>query len=616
MNTDTNAGRPAKPETIEDENLSPKEKARLLPDSPGVYRFYDKNGTIIYIGKAKNLKKRVSQYFRKKDALTVKTRAMVSKIADIKHTVVESEEDAFLLENNLIKENQPKYNILLKDGKTYPWIIIKNEHFPRIFTGRRFVRDGSLYFGPYSSAFHAKHLVEIINSLYRLRSCKLKLNPEEIEKGKYKVCLDYHIKKCYGPCIGAYDEQSYDRQIEEIKRLLGGETSSLIKEYRAKMKEAAANLEFEYAHELKTKVDILENHYSKSLIVHPSINDVDVFSLIRDGDDVFGNFLRIKGGCIIQSLNMEFRIRNDEESETDVMGMFIGEIYSSTGKLSGEILVSHMPEERIGGKNMHIPFKGDKADLLKLSIKNANAYKFEKLKHEEIIDPEEHTRKILDKMQKDLQLKRRPVWMECFDNSNIQGTNPVASCVVFKDGKPSKKDYRHFNIKTVIGANDFASMNEILERRYSRLLEEGNGLPQLIVIDGGKGQVGAACQALIRLGIMDKVEVIGLAKRLEEIIVPGKQDSLLLDKNSSTLRVLMHIRNEAHRFGITFHRDKRSKSQIDSELRSIPGIGEATEMKLLNAFKSVRRIKQASEEELAKVAGRSIAKKIKSALSD
>lgn len=589
--------------------LTPKEKAHLLPENPGVYRFLDTSGKVIYVGKAKNLKKRVLQYFRREDTLTVKTRALVSKIADIQHTVVETEEDAFLLENNLIKEFQPKYNILLKDGKTYPWVIIRNEHFPRVFTGRRFIRDGSSYFGPYSSAWHAKHMVEIINTLYRLRSCKLKLTPEEIAKGKYKVCLDYHIKKCLGPCIGEFDEDSYNMQIAEIKRLLKGETASLIKEYREKMMEAASNLEFELANEIKNKIGILENHYSKSLIVHPSINDVDVFSIVRDGNDVFGNFMRIKSGCIIQSLSTDFKIRTDE-TEGDVMSLFIGEILSNTGKLSPEILVSHLPEGGVEGKKVHIPFKGDKLDLLKLSTKNANAYKFEKLKHEEILDPEEHTNKILDKIRQDLRLIHRPVWMECFDNSNIQGTNPVAACVVFKNAKPSKKDYRHFNIKSVVGANDFASMKEIVTRRYSRLLDEGGELPQLIVIDGGKGQVHAACEALEELGIRDRVELVGLAERLEEIVIPGESDTLMLSKNSSTLKVLMHIRDEAHRFGITFHRDKRSKSQTVSLLRSIPGVGEATEAKLLKTFGSVKRIREASPEDLEKAVGKSLAHKI------
>lgn len=590
--------------------LTPAEKAHMLPEVPGVYRFLDKEGTIIYVGKAKNLRRRVLQYFQKEDSLTRKNRVMVSKIADLQHTVVESEEDALLLENNLIKEFQPKYNILLKDGKTYPWIVIKKERFPRIFMSRKFIRDGSEYYGPYSSVIHAKSILDIIGSLYRLRTCKLKLDRENIESGKFSVCLDYHIKKCEAPCAGLTSEEEYNGQIEEIRKLLKGETSSLIKKYREEMNTAAASLEFEKAHEIKTRIEILERHYSKSLVVHPSINNVDVFSLVFDNNEAFGNFMRITSGCITQSLSTSFKLRM-EESESRVMSLFIGDIYARTGRLSHEIIVSHMPEDEIPGKEIRMALRGDKLNLLKLSIKNANALKFEMLKHEEILNPEEHTARILEQMRKDLKLSSLPVWMECFDNSNIQGTNPVAACVVFRNAKPSKKDYRHFNIKTVTGANDFASMEEVLTRRYTRLMDEGRGLPQLIVIDGGKGQVGAACDALTRIGILDKVEVIGLAKRLEEVIIPGQADSLFLDKNSSTLKILMHIRNEAHRFGITFHRNKRSSGQAVSELRSIRGIGEATETRLLRHFRSLKRIKEASFEEIAAITGKKIAEAIK-----
>ena len=595
-------------------NLTPVEKAHLLPENPGVYRFYNSEGIVIYVGKAKNLKRRVLQYFQKTENLTRKTAILVSKIADLQHTVVESEEDALLLENNLIKEYQPRYNILLKDGKTYPWIVIKKERFPRIFMTRTFIKDGSLYFGPYSSVKYAHGLLDLINSIYRLRSCKNRLTEEGIANGRFSICLDYHIKKCLGPCIGEQTEEDYMSQIEEIKQLLKGETSKLIRDYTGKMKAAAAELEFEKAHEYKQTIELLQKHYSKSLIVQPNIGEIDIFSLVSDGKDMFGNFMRIRSGCIVQSLNRQFKLKV-EETEAEVMRLFIGEIYSITGTLSHEIVVSHLPEEEIPGKDIHLALRGDKLNLLKLSTKNANAMKFDVLKQQEITNPEEHSEKIVSGIKRDLQLIRMPYWMECFDNSNIQGTNPVAACVVFKNGKPSKKDYRHFNIKTVVGANDFASMYEILTRRYSRLKEEGNGFPQLIVIDGGKGQVGMALKAIADLGIEKEVEVIGLAERLEEIIIPGDSNSLFLDKNSTTLKVLMHIRDEAHRFGITFHRSKRTKHQADSILRTIEGVGEATEEKLLRRFKSVKRIREAEYKDLEETVGPKLAARIQKALN-
>ena len=482
-----------------------KEKISILPLEPGVYRFLDSSGTIIYIGKAKSLRKRVAQYFVSEEKLTTKTRVLVSKIADVQHTVVESEQDALLLENNLIKQYQPKYNILLKDGKSYPWICIKNEPFPRIFLTRRFVRDGSLYFGPYSSVQHAHHLLDLINSLYKLRTCKLALNRESIAQNKFKPCLNIHIKKCAGPCVGEISEEEYNLQISGIKELLRGNTGSHIREYKKKMQEAASALEFEQAQEYKEKIDMLQNHYSKSLIVHPSITNTDVFSIVFEKGNAFGNFFRLNGGCIIQTLNLHFKLNIEEEKEA-VLTRFMQEIYQIT-RAQGEhrteeVLVPFLPDNLSIARNMHIPLKGDKLSLLELSTKNAKAFQFQKMKQEEIKDPEEGKNRAVTALKEALHMDRLPLHIECFDNSNTQGTNPVAACVVFRNGKPSKRDYRHFNIKTVVGANDYASMYEVVHRRYSRLLEEGGDIPQLIVIDGGRGQLHFAYDALKDLGLL------------------------------------------------------------------------------------------------------------------
>ena len=614
-----------------------KEKISILPLEPGVYRFLDSSGTIIYIGKAKSLRKRVSQYFVSPDKLTVKTRVLVSKIADVQHTVVESEQDALLLENNLIKQYQPKYNILLKDGKSYPWICIKNEPFPRIFLTRRFVRDGSQYFGPYSSVQHAYHLLDLINSLYRLRTCKLALTDAAIAQGKFKPCLNIHIKKCYGPCVGEISAEEYNAQISGIKDILRGNTGDLIREYRKKMQEFAANLEFEQAQEYKEKMELLQNHYSKSLIVHPSITNTDVFSIVFEKGNAFGNFFRLNGGCIIQALNLHFKLNIEEEKEA-VLTRFIQEIYqivdvpSDTHKPVGktihrteEILVPFLPDNLSLGRNIHVPLKGDKLNLLELSTKNAKAFMFQKMKQEEIKDPDEGKNRGVVALKEALQMDHLPLHIECFDNSNTQGTNPVAACVVFKNGKPSKRDYRHFNIKTVVGANDYASMYEVVYRRYSRLLAEGGEIPQLIVIDGGRGQLHFAYDALKNLGLLGDrpgcptspqmrplphVEVISIAERLEEIMIPGDPTPLFLDKNSPALKLLMHLRDEAHRFGITHHRSKRTKNQITSQLMQIKGVGEATQQKLLQHFKSVKRLKAASLEEIATVVGPKMAELI------
>ena len=651
-----------------------KEKISILPLEPGVYRFLDSSGTIIYIGKAKSLRKRVSQYFASPDKLTVKTRVLVSKITDVQHTVVESEQDALLLENNLIKQYQPKYNILLKDGKSYPWICIKNEPFPRIFLTRRFVRDGSLYFGPYSSVQHAYHLLDLINSLYRLRTCKLALTDASIAQGKFKPCLNIHIKKCFGPCIGEISAEEYNAQISGIKEILRGNTNELIREYRKKMQEFAANLEFEQAQEYKEKMELLQNHYSKSLIVHPSITNTDVFSIVFEKGNAFGNFFRLNGGCIIQTLNLHFKLNIEEEKEA-VLTRFIQEIYqivdadsSAKGDTNAasrkplhrteEILVPFLPDNLSLGRNIHVPLKGDKLNLLELSTKNAKAHMFQKMKQEEIKDPEEGKNRGVIALKEALQMDHLPLHIECFDNSNTQGTNPVSACVVFRNGKPSKREYRHFNIKTVVGANDYASMYEVVHRRYSRLLEEGGDIPQLIVIDGGRGQLHFAYDALKNLGLLGDrpgcptnpllrsaageqtstpvcpdgntttaaeqtstgmrplphVEIISIAERLEEIMIPGDPTPLFLDKNSPALKLLMHLRDEAHRFGITHHRSKRTKNQITSQLLQIKGVGEATQQKLLQHFKSVKRLKAASLEEIAAVVGPKMAELISTSL--
>lgn len=592
------------------------DKVKLLPDSPGVYRYLDENGVVIYVGKAKNLKKRVSQYFQAGAVLSRKTAVMVSKIRDLEHTVVDSEEDALLLENNLIKEYQPKYNILLKDGKTYPWICVKKEPFPRVFLTRKFKKDGSLYFGPYSSVTHAHKLLELINALYKLRTCNLNLTPESIAAGKHKVCLNYHIKKCPAPCVGKISEAGYQWEIDSIVNILKGNSYPMIKEFEKSMKEAAVKLEFELANEFKEKKLILEKHYSKSMVVHSGIMNMDVFSLIFEGNEAFGNHMRVRNGCIIRSVNLEIKMRIEEE-QSSVLSSFIAEIYSRDDEQEGvkEVLVPFLPDQEFSKINFHIPLKGDKVQLLELSRKNAAELRFDRLKQEAFINPQEHTERILENLKRDLNMSELPRHIECFDNSNIQGTNPVSSCVVFKDASPSKKDYRHFNIKSVVGANDYASMKEVVNRRYTRVLSEGGELPQLIVIDGGKGQVRFAYEALFELGLIDKVKLIGIAERMEELIVPGDPYPLFLDKNSTSLRLIMQLRDEAHRFGITHHRNRRSKGQISSALDSIPGVGPKTVEKLIAKYKSVPRIRRATLQELSEVVGSKLAKAIKEGLN-
>ncbi|MBR6972033.1 MAG: excinuclease ABC subunit C [Bacteroidales bacterium] len=621
---------------IKDKDKIKKEIISILPHQPGVYRFLDKDGKIIYVGKAKNLKNRVSSYFVSENRLNAKTQVLVSKIADVKFTVVENEQDAFLLENNLIKENQPRYNILLKDSKTYPWICIKKEPFPRVFITRTLTRDGSLYFGPYSSAMYAHSLVDMFHSMFRLRTCSLKLNKEDIAKGKFKECLNFHIGKCDAPCIGKITEEAYSESIEAIKNILKGNSSQMIRLFKEKMTEAASRMEFELAQVYKERMQTLSTHYNKSLIVQPDLTNLDVFSIvftdsIGNGSkgSAFGNFFRVTNGCITRVLNLELKTQGDLSIEEDapegrksILTQFMLSVYNilsdASEKPSKEILVPFLPTEGILSQdhNIHVPLKGDKLSLLELSTKNAKEFMLQALKQEALKNPEEKKSLGVEMLKRDLHLKDYPVHIECFDNSNIQGTDPVASCVVFRNGKPSKKDYRKFNIKTVVGANDFASMYEVVYRRYSRLMEENpEDLPQLVVVDGGRGQLDFAYQALTDLGLEKTMPIIGIAKRLEELIKPGDPNPLFLDKNSPSLKLIMQLRDEAHRFGITFHRSLRSKRQTKSELTSIKGIGEATAKKLLQHFKSVARIKKASEEDLAAVIGKSAAKKVSTHLS-
>ena len=614
---------------IKDKDTIKKEIIALLPQDPGVYRFLDSAGKIIYVGKAKNLKKRVSSYFVSENRLNAKTRALVSKIADVKFTVVENEQDAFLLENNLIKENQPRYNILLKDSKTYPWICIKNEPFPRVFITRTLTRDGSLYFGPYSSAMYAHSLTDMFHSMFRLRTCSLKLNREDIAKGKFKECLNFHIGKCDAPCIGKIAEEDYGENIEAIKNILKGNSSQMIRLFKEKMTEAASKMEFELAQAYKERMQLLSAHYNKSLIVQPTLANLDVFSIVFTDSvkktsgkgSAFGNFFRVTNGCITRVLNLELKTQADlSEEDTgrkEILTHFMLSVYnilSDAGeKPCKEVIVPFLPDEGVlsSDHNIHIPQKGDKLSLLDLSTKNAREFMLQALKQEALKNPEEKQNIGVEMLKRDLHLKQYPNHIECFDNSNIQGTDPVASCVVFRSGKPSKKDYRKFNIKTVVGANDFASMYEVVYRRYSRLMEENpEDLPQLVVVDGGRGQLDFAYQALTDLGLEKTMPIIGIAKRLEELIKPGDPNPLFLDKNSPSLKLIMQLRDEAHRFGITFHRSLRSKRQTQSELTAIKGIGEATSKKLLQHFKSVARIKKASEEDLAAVIGKSAAKKV------
>ena len=587
-----------------------KEKIALFPHSPGVYRYYDAEGNVIYVGKAKDLHKRVAQYFVPAERLTRKTAVMVSKIADAEYTVVESEADALLLENNLIKQFKPRYNILLKDSKTYPWICVSAAEFPRVFLTRRMVRDGSRYFGPYSSVVHARNLVEFFQSIYPLRTCRQKITSDTILRGKMRPCLNFHIKKCRGCCIGGISRKEYNENIEEIVNLLKGGGRDIIQHYRMQMQEAAARMDFEQAQVFKEKMQSLEQHYSKSVIVNSTVGDVDVFSLVTDASEAFGNFMRIRGGAVVQSLNMGFKLMIEEDKEA-VLGTFIGEIRSKFGILSREVVVPFTPDIEMENVEFKVPVRGDKLALLELSARNAKEMRFNALKQQEHADPDAYRNTVMESLQKQRAMPVRPAHIECFDNSNIQGTNPVSACVVFRNAVPSKKDYRHFKVKTVVGANDYATMKEAVNRRYSRMLQENpEDLPQLIVIDGGKGQLSFAYEALAELGIIDKVTLVALAERMEEVYRVGDPYPMFIDRNSPALKVLQHIRDEAHRFGITFHRKLRSKAQVESALNGIKSVGPKTEQRLIMHFGSVARIAAAPQEEIAALVGPALAERI------
>jgi excinuclease ABC subunit C len=578
-----------------------------LPDSAGVYQYYDKNGKILYVGKAKNLKKRVSSYFTKSHD-NARTRLLVRKIHEIKHIVVSSETDALLLENNLIKKYQPRYNVMLKDDKSYPWICIKNERFPRIFTTRKMIKDGSEYYGPYTSMKTVQTLLDLIKGLYPLRTCNYDLSQEKINAGKYKLCLEYHIGNCLAPCENKQSEKDYHDNIEAIRQIVKGNFKDSLQRFKKQMKQYAENLHFEDAQRLKEKIEILENYQSKSTIVNPKINNVDVFSIISDEDYAYVNFLQLSFGSIIRSHTLEIKKKLDE-SDKELLELAIVEIRQRFDSLSKEIYV---PLEVEVGENIkvHVPQLGDKKSILELSIRNAKYYRMERFKQIKITDPNRHENRIMAQMQKDLRLPEEPRHIECFDNSNIQGSNPVAACVVFKNGKPSKKDYRKYNIKTVTGPDDYASMEEVVYRRYKRLLDEKQPLPQLIIIDGGKGQLSSALKSLDELGLRGKIAIVGIAKRLEELFFPNDPIPLYLDKKSETLKIIQQLRNEAHRFGITFHRNKRSNQALKTELESIPGVGEKTIIDLLKHFKSAKRISEASFEEIAEIIGHNRAEKV------
>jgi len=582
-------------------------QVQTLPNEPGVYQYFDKDDVIIYIGKAKNLKKRVASYFNKNHE-NGKTRVLVKKIVNIKHIVVNTETDALLLENNLIKKYKPKYNVLLKDDKSYPWICIKKERFPRLFMTRRVIKDGSEYFGPYTSVRTVRVLLDLIKELYPLRTCSFDLSHRNINEGKYKVCLEYHLKNCKGACEALETEIQYNESIKEIRNIVKGNFKESLEKFQEMMTVFAEKMEFEEAQKIKEKLYLLGNYQSKSTIVNPSINNVDVFSIISDETHGYANFLKISNGSIIQSHTAEIKKKLDE-TDKELLELFIVEIRQRFNSQSPEIYAPFKVNvgERV---KVTVPLLGDKKRIVELSERNAKYYRQEQFKQTKIVDPDRHVKRIMAQMKKDLRLSVEPRHIECFDNSNIQGTNPVAACVVFKDGKPSKKDYRHYNIKTVEGPDDFASMEEVVYRRYKRLLAEDEPLPQLIIVDGGKGQLSSALKSLDILGLRGKIAIIGIAKRLEEIYYPDDPIPLYLDKKSETLKITQYLRNEAHRFGITFHRNKRSKSAIKSELEQIPDVGTQTITALLRKFKSAKRVKEASFEDLIEVIGNARAIKV------
>lgn len=580
-----------------------KNTLAVIPHQPGCYQFLDENGTVIYVGKAKDLKKRVSSYFNKNHEHP-KTRILVRKIRQIKYIVVNSEEDTFLLENNLIKKLKPRYNVMLKDDKTYPYIVVKNEYFPRVYKTRSIVRDGSKYFGPYTSVQSVNALLDILRRVYKIRTCRLNLTPENIADGKFKVCLEYHIKRCEGPCEALQSLNDYNKNIEEILEILKGNVTIIEKQIVEKMQALSEELRFEEAHNLKEKLLLIRNFREKSQVVSNIHFNLDVYSIEESETSAYINYLHVVNGGVNQAYTFEYKKKLDETAE-DLLGMGIVEMRQRFGSKTKEIIVPFIPNLKLPEVEFTVPQRGEKRKLLSLSEKNVKQYKIDKLKKAEMLNPDQRVTRILKGVQNDLQLKEIPWHIECFDNSNIQGTNPVAACVVFKKAKPSKKDYRHFNVKTVVGPDDFASMREIVERRYSRLINEGESLPQLIVIDGGKGQLHAAVESLQKIGLYGKIAIIGIAKRLEEIYFPEDPIPLYIDKNSETLKLILQLRDEAHRFGITFHRQKRSKSQTTSELDQVKGVGPETKKKLLVHFKSIKKIKEAGKDEIINIVGKS-----------
>src|SRR6201996_1081887 len=581
-----------------------------IPHKPGVYQYWNEEKELIYIGKAKDLRNRVTSYFNKDLNINAKTRVLVSKIRNITFTIVDTEVDAWLLENSLIKKHQPRYNVMLKDDKTYPWIIIKNENYPRIFWTRRIIRDGSKYLGPYASVSMMHNILDLIRETYPLRTCNLPLTRENIEKGKFKVCLEYQLGNCKGPCQDLQTEQDYNHNIDEVTDILNGKIGGVLRELKKDIDAAVAEMNYELAHRLKRKFDLLENYQSKSTVVNSSITDVDVFSIASEEKYAFVNYLKVMNGTIIQTQTIELKKRLDESDE-ELLTLAITEFRSRYNSHSKEIIVPFKIDLEDAGIKFTVPKLGEKRKLLDLSQKNVQFFKKEKIDQYEKLNPDIRTERLLTQMMKDLRMNQLPKHIECFDNSNFQGKYPVSAIVVFKDAKPSKKDYRHFNVKTVEGPNDFATMEEAVHRRYRRMLDEGTELPQLVIIDGGKGQLSAAMKSLKLLGIEKQVTVIGIAKRLEELYYPGDQYPLYLDKKSETLKIIQQLRDEAHRFGITFHRKKRDKGTLVTELELIDGIGKTTADKLLKYFKSVKKIREANEEELLEVTNTKQAKAIR-----
>lgn len=589
-----------------------KEKISILPDTPGCYMYLDASGTVIYVGKAVNLKRRVSSYFNRHHD-SVRTNILVRNIADMRYIVVPTEQDALNLENSLIKEYKPRYNVLLKDDKSYPWIVVTKEHFPRVFLTRERIKDGSKYFGPYTNAGVAKAVLNLIRELYPVRTCRHAITPEYIAKGKGRLCLEYHLKNCMGCCIGKIQESAYAEMINHVKQILRGETQELLDYLRDEMANLSQQLRFEEAQMLKEKYQLIERYQSKSVIVSQTLDDIDIFGYDDDTSDVYINYMHVRRGAIVRSVTLEYKRRLDE-TIPQLLSYAMAEISQRFSTVYDEVLVATMPETEIPGTTYTIPQRGDRKKLLEVSEHNARQYKADTLKIMEKHNPEQRVQRTLERMKSDFRLSELPVHIECFDNSNIQGTNPVASCVVFRNAKPAKRDYRHFNIKTVVGPDDFASMKEVLTRRYTRLMEEGEDLPQLIVVDGGKGQLSAAVEALDDMGLRGTIAVVGIAKRLEEIYFPGDSVPLYIDKNSESLRIVQQLRDEAHRFGITHHRDKRSKSQTASELDNIKGVGAKTRETLLQHFKSVKRLKMATIDDISALIGTARAKTVYNAL--